>query len=410
MRKFLLVVVLVILLAAVAVVLYLRSTTPSTSAGVGLPLTPAQHRLLEAVPVTADAFALIPAAAVVRAKLTANPITRRPLQEWAENQPLPSSWMLGAADLVVWRTGKHTSYAVRLDPLRAALLRLYLMISGGTETRVSAGTFLINAVTGEPLGAQRLDQFLSVAKGLEAGDAVVVQQDASHGAFPPVGRPAITMVRIGADDVTLQSVAPLSASPAAEDGRRSTRPRFPRHALASATFREPPRIVGDLDRLLIARLSHLLDGGGSIVLYDVNPGTLLPRPAGVILGKATPEARQIVRRIGDAVRMFGEIDESGGEILLALDRHSMTKYRTDTFVDAYWPSNDWAARLDPRRAAPILDRCAGNAGFRLAASRLYRSSRDLQRWIRYLSDAESVEAAHSIGGTTEELRVRVASK
>ena len=403
------------LLAAAAVAFYLKATTPKTSAGVRLPLTPAQHQLLESVPASADAFALIPAAAVVRAKLIANPITRRPIMEWAGNQQLPRSWMLGGADLVVWRSGKQTSYAARLDPLRAALVRLYLMVGAGIDARESAGTFLINAGAGEPLGAQRLDQLLSVANGLEPGDALVVQQDRSRGAFPPIGRPAITIVKVGTDDVMIHCVAPWRearprASSSADDGRRSTVPRFPRNALASATFHEPPRIVGDLDRLFFTRLSHLVDSGGSIIIYDVNPGTLLPRPDGVIIAKATPENRQTVQKIEAAVKTFGEIAESDGEIRLSLDHDSMKKFSTDTFADAEWPANDWSARLDPRRAAPILDRLADNVGFRLAASRLYRSSRDLQRWIGYLSQAESIEAAHSIGGTTEDLRVRVASK
>ncbi len=414
MRKFLLVVV-VILLAAGALAYYLQATTPATSHGIRVPLTPHQHELLASVPASADAFALIPTAAVVRAKLMANPITRRTLMQISENQQLPRSWMLGGADLVVWRTGKQTSYAVRLDPLRAALVRCYLMVGAGVEARVSSGTFFINAGAGEPLGSQRLDALLSGANGLEPGDALVVQLAGSRGAFPPIGRPAVTMIRIGADDVTLHSVAAMEhrlqpvQSPA-EAGAPSTRPRFPRNALASATFSEPPRLVGDLDRLFITRLSRLLDDGGSIVLYDVNPGTLLPRPDGVIIARATPENRQAVRKIKDVVKTFGDVRESGDSILLSLDRDSMAKFSTDSFVDAEWPSNDWAARLDPRRALPILDRLGGNAGFRLAASRLYRSSQDLQRWIGYLSEAESIEAAHSINGTTEELRVRVASK
>jgi hypothetical protein len=130
----------------------------------------------------------------------------------------------------------------------------------------------------------------------------------------------------------------------------------------------------------------------------------------VIIARDTPENRQTVEKVSDAVKTFGEISESNGEIVLALDHDSPRKLAADTFVGAHWPSNDWSVRIDARRAAPILDRLADNAGFRIAASRLYRSSRDLQRWIGYLSQADSIEAAHSIAGSTEELRVRVASK
>jgi hypothetical protein len=402
-RKFL-VVVLVILLAAIGLAFYFKATTPRTGGGVRVPLTPAQHELLASIPASADTFALVPAAGMVRAKLAANPITRKALEDLAENEQVPSAWMLGGGDLAVWHSGSQTSFTAHLDPLRAAIVRIYVMF-GGRD--------ILNPAAGEPLGSQRLDQLLAAGNGLEPGDALVVQQDRSRGTFPPIGRPAVTMVKIGADDITLHSVAPWSdarprASSAAEVGRGFT--RFPKNALASATFTEPPRIVGDLDRLFLMRLSHLLDNGGSIVIYDVNAGTLLPRPDGVIIARDTPENRQTIEKISDAVKTFGEISEAGGEIHVALDHDSPKKLAADTFIEAQWPSNDWSVRIDPRRAAPILDRLSDNAGFRLAASRLYRSSRDLQRWIGYLSQAESIEAAHSIAGATEELRVRVASK
>ena len=52
----------------------------------------------------------------------------------------------------------------------------------------------------------------------------------------------------------------------------------------------------------------------------------------------------------------------------------MQKYATDSFIDAQWLSNDWAARIDPKRAVPLLDRLGDNAGLRLAAPRIYRSA------------------------------------
>ncbi|HEV8660314.1 MAG TPA: hypothetical protein VGS96_17035 [Thermoanaerobaculia bacterium] len=426
MRKFLLFILIIAVIIA-ALIVYLKATTPVTSSGVRFPLTPLQHELLASVPASAEAFALIPSAAAFHAKLLANPITRGPMERWSVNQSLPRPWMMGGADLVVWRAGKQTSYAIRLDPLRAAVVRMYLMLGSGIDARVKAGTFLINAGAGQPLGTQRLDQMLAWVNGLESADAIIVQQAASRGAFPPIGRPTVTTLQIGADDIELRSVGLL---PPGEGGRRPDEgrpspgasrhplpegegtaiPRFPRGALISAIFREPPRVVGDLDRLLFARLSHLLDDGGSIVLYDVNAGTFLPRPDGLIIVKATPDNRKAVERIRSAVETFGEIRESGGHILLSFDRDSMKKYESETLIDAHWPSNDWAVRIDPKRTVPLLEKLADSTGLRLAASRVYRSARDLRGWIEPLANADSIEAAHLTTATSEELRVRIASK
>jgi hypothetical protein len=406
-KKFLLVLLVVALIAG-ALAFYLEATTPRTSAGVRFPLTPKQRELLASVPTSAEAFALIPTAAAFREKLFSNPITRSTMDQWAETQQLPRSWMLGDADLVAWSAGKRIAFAIHLDPLRVALVRIYLMMGSGLDARVTGDTLLINAVAGEPLGPARLDQVLALTNGLEPADVIVVQQAASRGAFPPVGRPAVTTVKLGTDDVNVISRSVSEGAPPAAPP--SMRPRFPRGALMVATFREPPRIVSDLDRLLITRVSHLLDDGGSIVLYDVNTGTLLPRPNGLMIAKGTPENRETVERIRSSVELFGEIHDAGDQLLVSFDKTSLIAFSTDTLVDAQWPSNDWSARVDPKRAVPLLEKLGDNTGLRLVAPRLYRAARDLRRWIESLSDAESIEAAHSFTGSTEELRVRITSK
>jgi len=413
-RKFAIIVVIIALVIG-ALAFFLKATTPKTTAGVRFPLTPAQRELLASVPSTADTFALVPTAAVVRAKLIANPITRGPILDWAETAQIPRSWMIGDADLVVWRGAKQTSYAIHLDPLRAAVVRMYVMLGSGIDARVSSGTFLINAGAAEPLGLTRVDQLLASASRLGPADAIVVQQGRGSNGFPPIARPSVTAVQIGKDDVNLVSVAPLSGGQAPTPVQTGEAPvlqraRFPQNALFSATFRQPPRVVGDLDRLFLARVSHLLDDGGSIVLYDVNAGTLLPRPDGLIVANNTPENQMLLKKIEEPARTFGQIRTTNEQLLVSFDKDSMQRYAIENFVDAQWPSNDWAVRLDPKRGVPLLQQLGDNTGLRLAAPRIYRSARDLRRWIEYLSAAQSVEAAHSVTATTEELRVRVASK
>src|SRR5688500_4680928 len=123
--KIALIMVIVILLLAGGVFWYLQSTTPSESSRIAFPLTAAQRKLISAVTDDADTVALIPTAAALHAKLLANPITRDPVSDWASAANLPKPWMIGSADIVIWRTGKATRYAVTLDPFRALLARFY---------------------------------------------------------------------------------------------------------------------------------------------------------------------------------------------------------------------------------------------------------------------------------------------
>ena len=66
-----------------------------------------------------------------------------------------------------------------------------------------------------------------------------------------------------------------------------------------------------------------------------------------------------------------------------------------------------APEIEMARIIPILQKLAGNPGFRLAAPKLYRSAKDLDRWIGALEGASQIEAADSVDGEVEELRVRV---
>ncbi len=401
MRKFILVVAVAALLVAAAFV-YLKATTPTTSEGVRFPLSARQRALLASVPASAEAFALVPTAAAFEAKLTANPVTRDAVSRWVAEQRLPPSWMFGDADLVIWKSGKQTSYIVRLDPFRASLVRL---------ARVSSGTFLINAGSGQPLGEARLAALLQLSNGFQSADALAIQQGA-RGAFPPIARPTVTAVKVEQNEVILISrsaglrpaVPPASSRPAG--GRRYT---FPRGALLAATFQDPPRAIGDLDRLLGTRISTLLQDGGSVILYGVETGTLLPRPRGLIAVPSTPEKRAAAERIAKIAEIVGEVRDSGGQLLISFDKKSLSSFTRDQFADPTWPG-DWLIRVDPKRFVPILEDLGDNAALRIATPRLYRSIRDLRRWIGNLAQAEVVEASHAETPSGEQLRVRISAK
>src|SRR5688572_33214180 len=89
---------------------------------------------------------------------------------------------------------------------------------------------------------------------------------------------------------------------------------------------------------------------------------------------------------------------------------SLGLYTKDAFVPATWPANQWSLRIDAARIVPVLERLGDNRGLRIAAGRLHRAARDLRRWIGVLENAEAIEAADSVSGGVEELRVRIASK
>ena len=112
------VVILLIIVGAAAV--FLVATTPRQSTPVHV--TPA---LIQDVPASADEFAIIPSAAAFDAKLTANPITRAALEKWRAQHSLPRPWMVGGADLLVWKSVGTTRYFVRLDPFRAFIVRIF---------------------------------------------------------------------------------------------------------------------------------------------------------------------------------------------------------------------------------------------------------------------------------------------
>ena len=405
--------VFILILAAIvgAIALYLFVTTPKESAGVTFPLSADQRALVERVPAGVDWFALIPTAGPIAAKLVANPVTRGPFEQWTDTQAIPKPWMLGNADIVVWRNGKQTSYAIRVDAFRAFLVRIWKMWSSDVEARWDGTAFVINGGGGPHISKEALDRILETASGLPAGDVFVVQMNRDRGAFPPIGRPAASSIKITATEInTVTRATQQLSNPATPQPRTPVTARFAKGAMLSATFAEPPRILGDIGRILGTNVGELVAGGGSIHLYDVDTGTLLPRPRGVISVPATDARRAAMADVIRAAELVGQSRDTGQELLVAFDRNSIPLYLKDAFVPGSWPATGWAARIDPPKMVPVLRQLGDSTGLRIAAGRLHRAARDLRRWISVLEQAESIEAATTSGPAFEELRVRIVSK
>jgi hypothetical protein len=107
--------------------------------------------------------------------------------------------------------------------------------------------------------------------------------------------------------------------------------------------------------------------------------------------------------------IFGETRDTGTQILVSFDRTSLGLYSKDTFVPATWPATRWALRIDSARLVPVLRRLSDSRGLQCITPRIHRSIRDLRRWMDAVERAESIEAAASVSGGVEELRVRLAS-
>jgi hypothetical protein len=247
---------------------------------------------------------------------------------------------------------------------------------------------------------------LALADGLPAGDALLVQRRESRGAFPPIGRPAFTAVKIAPNEIVLVSRAADASATTSE----ATTASFPEKAMLSVAFHEPPKLLGDLGRLLGTDIGDLVRNGGSLSLYEIDAGLLLPRPKGVIAVPANDAGRAALEEYRKYVELVGEIREANGQFLVSFDRTSAGAYINDAKEPAAWPANRWSGRIDPEVMIPILRRLGDSHGLRFAAPRIHRAARDLRNWIGALEQAESIEAAESASGGVEELRVRIVSK
>jgi len=398
MRKLVIAIVILAVVAA-AVWVYLVTTTPSQSRGVTFPLSDAQRALLAQVPESAESFVLVPGAAALHAKLEANPVTR----DLLARASVPRPWMLGGADVVVWSADKKTTYLVHLDPLRALVAR----VAGASDS------VLINVTPENPIDRGELDRIVAIANALPNGDALAVQRTKSRGAFPPIPRPAVSSVAVTPAEIVITSRAP--ADPNDVIRAEPLRARFPKSAILTASFTKPPRQL-ELTRIMAREITTLLADGGTIAIYDVDTGTLLPKPREVIAIPATPERREALASVVKAIGGTGQeltgfrTVDSGNELVVSFDPKSMAHYLKDGADEARWPANVWAAKVDPGRMVPLLNEIDGNPALRIVAPKLHRSVRDLKHWIGSLEKAKSIEAAGSSDGSAEELRVVISAK
>jgi hypothetical protein len=400
--RYVLAVLLSIVLLTALLVGWLFITTPRNAQPLGMPLGADHQALLARAPAEAEIVALIPTVAPMHAKLLGNPVTREPVEKWAERYPLPPFWMIGNAGLVIWQNEDGNGYALKLDPLRAAIANLWLMFSGNDSATWDSSTLIVNAHSSAPFDSQPFDGLM---RGLPPVDALVIHSQRDEREFPMIGRPAVTGVAIGENRIQLTSRARAKEASRSLPIHRA----LPAGALFAAVFAEPPRVVGDIGRIVGADMRELLAGGGGLVLYDLDTGSILPRPRGLAVLPLNSTTASMAEEGGGLFEVFGEIRTHGEQVLVAVDRTSVSTYLGERFVQPEWPEAAWAVRLDPKRLMPVLARLDKPA-LRFLVPRLHERSRNLRRWIEALGRADEIAAAERTVSGIDELRVTVSSK
>lgn len=387
-------IIIAVLIGAAAI--YLAVTTPDDPITLRFPLGGRHRAALALVPESAEAFAYFPRAAAFEGKVRRNPIARQMLDSWTEHRQFPQPWMLGKADVIVFHAADRTRFLLRLDPVRAVLVRLYLVVGGD-----AGETILINAPMGRGLPPEEIALIEALAAKLPPGDALVVQRRSSRTGFPPIGRPAVSSVSINEEEVLLTSRAR-----AGETAPAALPARVAKNAMLSASFASPPRIISDLNRILGARISDVFSGGGSVALYDIDTRKLLPRPLGVLVVPASDERRATLAGLRDA---GANVVARADELVVSFD-DSLPLYLKEEIPSTVVPGGKWTLRIDAQRIAPILDRLKDHVGLRIASGRTFRAVRNLREWISTLQEAKTIEATDSADGEQEELKVRISTK
>jgi hypothetical protein len=344
--------------------------------------------------------------------------------------------LLGSADAVLWRSADGGfGFAARPDSMRRMLLHLYLSVSGRDDLSMENGALVMNAGETGASATPVVSELESLAAGLPPADLLVLQREGSRGAFPPIGRPAVTAIRLTGGSILLDS---RSGAGSGEPDIQATLPFAPpAGAMLSIAMARPPRLAGELNRLFAPRVTPLLDQGGMLVVYDVDARSLVPRPVGLVVLRADDPHRAALsafvgslasmagsaaaiskRRVGtvevesrDAYGMRVETAETRSELLLSFDRSSIDRYLAAPARRAVdLTSAVWTAEVIPSIAAPVVGRLSLSPGFRILAPKLYRAASDLQRWMMALQCASGVEVRKDLTGGQQRLRVTIKAK
>lgn len=384
--------------------------------------------LLSLVPDSATDILIAPAAAPAYAVIRANALTSSLLDSWKESASL--RWLplaLGRSPLVCWRNKSGDwACAARPDPFRSRLLPIISRLVPRIPVALSGGTLFIGNHHREGPATSPID-VSPLWSGLR-GHLFFIQFPGRKAGFPPVGRPAVTAAIIQPEQIALETRA------AAEKKTRALRRQdLPLQPLFAGRVSEPPEIFRRIDRILPLETGSLLANGGLVVLYEIDDSKLLPRPRGVVAVEDSPGLSDgLDRKIGSiptiespTTRVEGGVQivsrrgagfvieraKVEGELILAFDSSSMTKYLGERVARIPTGASEtdvaWIVRFRPREILPALRSIEGNDAIKLLARDAHRAVERLYRDAKPFEKAGEVHMTLRQKGQLDELSVRV---
>ncbi|HUP63907.1 MAG TPA: hypothetical protein VM557_01330 [Thermoanaerobaculia bacterium] len=340
------------------------------------------------------------------------PLLERRLGE-GEGLPAAAAWLIGASPTAIWTRPDSWGGATRPDPIRRFLIPF--LAARFLDLRVEReGDIILFNPNDEPTIGEIPRDCLSE----RSGSAFVIRL--AEGGFPPIPRPAFTAISFDGDRLKIASCArghePLPTT-------SLTGVEMPSDALIAIRFAEPPPAIESIEKAVPIDLTRYLADGGSVALYGIETGGLVPRPsivfgiradddraAGIMaeLDRATTRgAMKLLLGMGeDRTRVVGgvtvtrregigltiEFARRGDELLIAFDGRSLEKLLSGGFVPTEDGEVSWHLRARPDQLLPVLDDLGSNPALRLFAEDFSRETRKLAAEIRALPPARLLVA------------------
>jgi hypothetical protein len=431
MTKGCITVALVIVGIVLALFVYLAVTTSGEALPRVLGASNDRVEMLRRVPADVQAFYVVPSLAPLYRQMKDHALARSWIEtfERSQTQRIPP-FLLGDADVIFWTDGPRVRAIARPDAVRRLMARIYLGLARRQEVAVQDGLLYV----GTPPTIHRSDDpelatFVRLASTIP-GHVFYIQRAGSTAEFPPVGRPAVTAMRLEPDRIQVETRAPRSM-----DAPSSPLPvaAFPANAMISASAAATTAWFERLEKLLPFDLGSMVDRGALLAIYKVEEKGLLPRLFGVVVLPNTDDRQLDALLRNVTLGPFGTIESSrrvfkgteivtrqglgynveharqGPNLLISFDRSSIEQYLNDTMrpAPAPAPGTIWFMHFRPAQLETAVELLRDRQELSLLAPDLHDSIRDIGRWLRFVRGASSVTMSRGVDGEEDTASVTV---